>query len=229
MKKINRQGIEFLVYNDSSNEIANFWEITSWEENNYVIVKDYASKCKTFVNAGGWIGPFTLFASKLYEKVYSLEPDPLAFEELANNVELNKFSNVCIENKALFDGSKKEITMGSDFSPLGRSGTSIFQKDKSVTVPCITLKEYFSKNSIPTGSFFMLDVEGAEYVLFDDLLFFNEYKPILLVEFHLKFLDDINFDKLMVALNNLKPLYKIDISYLQSNRHNIVHQLILPA
>lgn len=226
MKTINRQGVEFLVHNDSSDEITRFWNLDSWEQENYPIVKQFATKCSTFINAGGWIGPFTLFAAKLYKSVYSLEPDPLAFDELVKNVELNNFTNVQLGNKALFDGTKKEITMGSDFSPLGRSGTSIFQLDKAVTVPCITLKEFFSQHNIVPGSFLMLDVEGAEYALFDDVEFFEKYRPIIFIELHLKFLNDENFNRLTIALNNLKHLYQIDTTTF--DRNNISHRLFQP-
>lgn len=226
MKTIVRQGVSFLVHDDTNAEIANFWSIAGWEGGNYVAVKDFASRCSTFVNAGGWIGPFTLFAAKLYQSVYSLEPDPLAYAELMRNVELNQFSNVHLSNKALFDGSKSEITMGSDFSPLGRSGTSIFQLDKAVSVPCVTLKQFFSENNIPTRSFLMLDVEGAEYVLFDDFEFFDKFRPIVLLEFHGRFLNDENFNHLITALNNLKQIYSINMS--GARRDFITHHLIQP-
>jgi len=222
MKTINRRGVEFIVDNDTNDEIHRFWDMDSWEHENYELVHHFSSKCSTFFNAGGWIGPFTLFAAKLYEKVYSLEPDPFAFKELKGNVELNKFSNVCIENKALFDGTKTEITMGSDYSPLGRSGTSIFQKDKSITVPCITLKEFFSKNNIPENSFLMLDVEGAEYVLFDDFDFFKKYKPVLLVEFHCNFLSGEEFNHLNESLEKLKTIYKVPLI----PKHQTTHRLL---
>jgi len=226
MKLINRQGIEFLVHNDTNDEVAGFWNLDAWEQENYPVVQHFSSQCSTFINAGGWIGPFTLFAAKIFKRVYSLEPDPLAFEELTKNVELNKFTNVQLGNKALFDGSKKEITMGSDFSPLGRSGTSIFQLDKAVTVPCITLREYFDQNDIIPGSFLMLDVEGAEYALFDDVEFFEKYRPVIFIELHLKFLNDENYTRLINALNNLKHIYPIDTTTF--DRNNISHKLFQP-
>lgn len=224
MKLINRQGIEFLVHTDANDEIERFWNIDLWEHENYNFIKNISSKYSTFINAGGWIGPFTLFAAKLFPSVYSLEPDPLAFEELKRNIELNKFSNIKITNKALFDGTVKEITMGSDYSPLGRSGTSIFQKDKSVTTPCTTLKEFFIENNIPKQSFLMLDVEGAEYVLFDDIDFFKDYKPTILIEIHAQFLNDDNFNRLIKNLEKLKEIYDIP----NIPRNQIYHRLFQP-
>jgi FkbM family methyltransferase len=226
MRNVNRLGVDFLVHDDSNAEIANFWTIDSWEQSNYNLVKDFSGKCSTFVNAGGWIGPFTLFAAKLYEKVYSLEPDPLAYEELVKNIELNNFTNVNLGNKALFDGSKSEISMGSDFSPLGRSGTSIFQSDKAVKVPCTTLMEWFTTNNIPEKSFFILDVEGAEYVLFDDVEFYNKFKPIVLLELHSKFLNDEDFKRMKNAVNNLNHIYNFNPN--NFDRYNINHYLLTP-
>jgi hypothetical protein len=134
---------------------------------------------------------------------------------------------VNLTNKALFDKSVSEISMGSNFGELGGSGTSIFQSDKSIKVPCITLKEFFSTNNIPPlQSFLMLDTEGSEYILFDDVNFFETYKPIILIEFHIKFLNNENYNHLITSLNNLKHLYKIDTEALKNKK--IIHQLILP-
>lgn len=224
MRNVTRHNVSFLVHDDSNDEIRNFWNIDSWEARNYSVVANFSKRCPTFVNAGGWIGPFTLFAAKLYSSVYSLEPDPLAFSELVRNVQLNNFQNVTLSNKAFFDDSKTSITMGSDFSPLGRSGTSIFQLDKAVEVPCVTLSQFFSENRIPNGSFLMLDVEGAEYVLFDDISFFERFQPVILLEFHGSFLSQENFAHIISSLSRLNNIYSVDVN--SFSRNNISHHLI---
>ena len=98
MKQVNRNGINFNVVTDTADNA--FWDITGWEADNYVILKESANTHKVFVHAGAWIGPFTLFCANLYDKVYCLEPDPIAYVELNRNIALNGYENINVENKA---------------------------------------------------------------------------------------------------------------------------------
>jgi FkbM family methyltransferase len=222
MKKVNREGIEFLVDNSTSN--SEFWDLDCWENDNYKIIKEFSSKCSCFVNAGAWIGPFTIFASKIYPKVYCLEPDPLAYKELKKNIEINNTLNIDVEFKALYN-INTTIDLGSDYSDLGCSGTSIFQKNHGIKVDTITLREFFKTKSISKNSFLLLDVEGAEYVLFDDTDFFKEYSPIILIEFHTKFMNENQKNHFKKKLLCLSSFYKIDNDVLNFSK---VHNLLRP-
>jgi FkbM family methyltransferase len=222
-RNVTRHGVTFKVHCDSEN--ADFWKLDDWEAGNYAIVKRHASECPAFVNAGGWIGPFTLFAAKLYQQVHSLEPDPVAFAELSRNVMLNGFANTTVENRAFYR-EKGTIRIGSDHSPIGRSGTSIFQQQNAVVVPCETLRCFFERHEIPSA-FLMLDVEGAEWVLFDDTEFFKEHRPIVLLELHLDFLDEQKRSHLAGALQRLKPFYESGLDQLPAS--GICHRLMIPA
>ena len=217
MRQINRCDITFSVVTDTQN--YQFWDIINWESDNYIKIKELSKKHNIFVHAGGWIGPFTLFAAKLFKKVYCLEPDTEAYNELSRNIFINGFTNIKLDNKAFFN-SDSNIKIGSK-SPLGRSGTSIFQLDKYITVESITLKRYFTENEIPVNSFLMLDVEGAEYTLFDDVEFFEKFKPIILISYHLTFLNNDNFDYLINSLIKIKHIYDIDINELKTQRKTL--------
>lgn len=223
IRTIKRQGVTFKVHGDTAN--ADFWKLDDWEAANYAIVKRYAGECPAFVNAGGWIGPFTLFAAKLYERAYSLEPDPVAFAELSRNVALNGFANATVENRAFYREAGT-IRIGSDHSPIGRSGTSIFQQQNAVTVPCETLRSFFVRHNVPRA-FLMLDVEGAEWVLFDDTAFFNDHRPVVLLELHLDFLDEQKREHLADSMQRLKPFYRTGLEDLPSA--GIWHRLMIPA
>ena len=217
MKKINRLGFEYYVLDNTKNSF--FWDIESWEIDNYQILKDESKNHSVFVHAGGWIGPFTLFAANLYEKVFCLEPDPEALKELMVNIKYNKYDNVYVEGKAFLD-SEKEIIIGTN-SSLGQSITNIFQESNGVLVKTTTLKNFFQKNNIPKYSFLMLDVEGSEYLLFDDYEFYENYKPTLLISFHFSFLNDENFQRMLNSLSRLKTIYNIDIDELTKLREQI--------
>ena len=78
--KIKRRDIEFIV--SDASEYTSFWSMPNWGWPEYSVIEWGAKKTDTFIDIGAWIGPMTLFASKIYDKVYSFEPDPIAFREL---------------------------------------------------------------------------------------------------------------------------------------------------
>jgi FkbM family methyltransferase len=215
MKKVTRFGVDFLVNDNTENK--NFWGLDSWEYDNYKIINEHSKNHTTFVNAGGWIGPFTLYSSKLFKNVLSLEPDSVAFNELKENVKLNNFENVKIFNKA-FHKNNGIIEIGSDYSNLGGSGTSIFQQKNSIKVESVTLRHFFETEEIEHHSFLMLDVEGSEYLLFEDYDFFKNYRPTILLSLHLTFLTDENYSILYNSLEKLLELYNFDLNYIKKCR-----------
>lgn len=215
MKKIIRNDVEFLVVDDTNNN--SFWDFSNWESENYFLIKELSKNHNTFVNAGGWIGPFTLYSSKIFNKVYSLEPDTVAFEELKRNVEINSFNNVKIFNKA-FDNKNGQLKIGSDYSNLGGSGSSVFQEQNSITVESTTLNTFFELEKIEPNSFLMLDVEGSEYLLFDNFDFFKKFKPTILLSLHLTFLNDNNYEHLIGNLRNLLEIYNFDLEFIIKSR-----------
>jgi len=215
MREVTRHDVSFLVNTNTIN--ADFWNIENWESENYIKIYDISKTTNTFVNAGGWIGTFTLFAGKIFKNVFSLEPDPIAFQELKSNVDLNALKNIKIYNKA-FNNKNDIITIGSDYSELGRSGSSIFQSQNSVEIEAVTLESFFSAENIAANSLLMLDVEGAEYLLFDNYNFFKTYKPIILLSLHLTFLSDDNFNFLIEGLRKLEDIYELDLQLILLNR-----------
>lgn len=165
-------------------------------------------KSKTLVTAGGWIGILECMAAQIYDKVYTLEPDPLLYKELCDNISINNYKNVQIDNLAFFDGSQKTVTMNRGINPnSGGSGMFLNEPEDLFTVNTITLKEYFDKNNIDKYSFLMIDVEGAEYALFDDVEFFEKYKPVILLEHHMMYLTGDRLDRFISAMNNLSHIY----------------------
>jgi len=206
MKKMSILGVDFEVCYDTHN--SSFWGMPGWGTMEYIEIYNYFVEHRgvSFVDLGAWIGPMTLFAAKLYDKVYAVEPDPRAFDELKANVKLNGFSNVEMIQKAVFDSSKTEIIIGDNYGDFGDSGTSIFQAKNAISVPCITLREIFSTYNIPKHSLIKMDVEGSEYCLFDDIDFFEIYKPVIWVEFHFEQMKD-NAKQLENALKKLSRFY----------------------
>lgn len=180
------------------------------------ITRDTIFQCgncspSTFVSCGGGTGAtWELMASKMYDKVYCLEPEPYSFHEFEENIKANGSTNIVLENMALFDDSKENITLNLCHGP-GYGGSSIFQPNKhkkgSITVPCISLRKYFDKHNIQKNAVLNLDLEGAEYILFNDTEFFKIYRPLIILELHWQIMEQPEIDIMNKGLEKLKSFY----------------------
>ena len=62
-----------------------------WEPLNLKIYKFLIEKNTNYYDVGSWIGPTVLIAANFFPKeIYAFEPDSKAYEELKNNIFLNK-------------------------------------------------------------------------------------------------------------------------------------------
>src|SRR6266705_2215863 len=99
MRTVNIHGSTFSV----EAEPADYW---NWiEQGNYRSELDTITRFSgsevTCIDAGAWVGAYTLYASKLYKHVHALEPDPVAFQILSKNVQANGLTNVTLYELAL--------------------------------------------------------------------------------------------------------------------------------
>lgn len=144
----------------------------------------------TYIDFGSWIGPTVLFAAPYATKVYGLEPDFRAFQELYHNVHANDHLTdkitvlpLCISDKA------GTLTMhgqpGSSMSTLMEET----DKQKKVagrtewTVECMTLDTFVANNRIDANKLVLkIDTEGAERDILRQLRpFIAKYKPSMLL------------------------------------------------
>lgn len=132
-------------------------------------VKGYLRKYKVkkgdiVVDAGAYVGAFTLIASKMVGdkgKVIAFEPDKENYEKLLKNIELNDITNVIAINKGLWSR-----TTTFEFNDK-HSGTSSFIFDKTktnhaVSVPTVSLDDELEELRINKVDFIKMDIEGAE-------------------------------------------------------------------
>jgi FkbM family methyltransferase len=125
------------------------------------------------VDCGAYIGVFTMYAAKIIGeqgKVIAFEPDPVNYERLSKNLEMNNIHNVILLNKATWSSSGK---MKFDSRGLGVS-TLFVDKSKSpiirnaeeaksvIEVPIVTLDEELGSLGVKKVDFIKMDIEGAE-------------------------------------------------------------------
>lgn len=143
----------------------------------------------TFLDLGAWVGSHSLFASRICKRVVAVEPDPVAFEILAENVKTHPNIEAYKIAVAEYAGN---IRLGSGFlgasttrkNPNAGGGIGAWEPGHDFEVSCTTLARFASSCRLEDPLFIKMDVEGSEEAILQDLEFFEERKPILYLEQH---------------------------------------------
>jgi FkbM family methyltransferase len=171
------------------------------------------------LSAGGWIGPFALFAAKYASHVYVFEPDPIAYRSLYHNAKANPtlWAKMTLINKCVSD--KREV-MRMQSGALGNSETTLlgnFSKPgiATIDVQCITLMDFFDmyKVDIKDVGLMKIDTEGAESIIFPaNEAWFKQHRPNLLLSLHAAlFLD---------REEGIRAIERVVTSYKNPQMHN---------
>src|SRR5439155_19809328 len=132
------------------------------------------------IDGGANIGLATLFFKRAYpqSRVIAFEPDPVLFAFLKQNIASLQMQNVEAINAALWNSD----TSLSFISERGASGhiATFMDTGDSVPVPAVRLKSWLHEKI----DFLKLDIEGAEYEVFEDCR--EELRDVqnLFVEYH---------------------------------------------
>jgi FkbM family methyltransferase len=125
----------------------------------------------TFYDMGANIGFFTLLAARLVEpagRVVSFEADPEIASRLRENVTRNEFSNVLVEQKAVWSEPRSVTFERVDAATSPDRGlghvTAGAAAANMIQVEAVSLDEYTATSRAP--DFLKCDVEGAEAEVF---------------------------------------------------------------
>lgn len=187
------------VYEVSKDPYKDYWEeiITGkWEPFTFTVLDYFVSPGDTVMDIGAWIGPVTLYAAHSASRILAVEPDPVAFAHLQNNLHLNPEleSKITSFNVALSDKYEKFTLYAR--KEYGVSSTSLLPRirDKLFTkeIQGVTLRKFIENEKIERIDFVKMDIEGSEFLLLpviaDDLRTFNY--PTLYISFHLNYLTE---------------------------------------
>jgi len=204
-----------------------YWS-KNYEKNIYKILDKFLDLDYSYIDIGAFIGSTSLYSTYLSKKVYALEPDPIAFNELKNNVLLNTDLKDKIElhKKCLNDKSGK-VRFGN-VAKGGDSTSSLYygNLENSWIVDGITFDEFVKQNNITDCNFIKMDIEGAEIIVLPSMKKYLEIqKPILYLSMHPRFFKDPINDtkKIMEILSIYKNIYtdngkKIELDDLLSKK-----------
>lgn len=140
-----------------------FWkafEEGSWEPN---LLGEIASLplYTLLFDVGAWIGPIALWAASHGTKVIAIEPDPVALDELRQNIEASELGSMITVVPAGLMVKAGTVSLniqnggGDSQSSMARTNMS-----ESVQVTTVTLNSLMKKYGVP--DMVKMDVEGAE-------------------------------------------------------------------
>lgn len=177
-----RYGVEFKVTEQNDPALDNFWRnaYSGWEGETYDCILPNLSKDKVFLDIGAWQGPISMVAQKYSKQCICFEPDPIAYELLVKNIEINNFQNVIAVNAAV--SSEASLSIGHD--QLGGGVSSYLNNENSIkcnTISFSNILETFNLNE-SNISVIKIDIEGYECELLQDPLIqqINVHKHISL-------------------------------------------------
>jgi FkbM family methyltransferase len=150
------------------------------------IVRHHLAAGGDFVDVGAHIGMYSVLAGRTLGergRVLSLEPNPVAREQLETNVALNRCSSVIVRAAAASDQSGTGLlhvakTRDPSFSSLLIRG---FEEDAPLEIEVTTVdREVEAFGLVP--AMVKIDVEGNEVAVVDGMAKTLELRPALLVE-----------------------------------------------
>jgi FkbM family methyltransferase len=149
----------------------------------------YLKPDHTFVDLGAWVGAHSLYAATIAKAVISVEPDPVAFDILSQNIGPGGHTEGTIVYNAISDKAGT-LKLGSGFlgasttraNPAAGNRIGAWEEGQTCEVQCITLRELIQDLADPL--FIKIDIEGSEEDILKDADLFRERKPTVLLELH---------------------------------------------
>ena len=221
-------GRKMYVHNNDGLALSIF---KTYEPDQTEIVKKVVNPGDIVIDIGAHVGYYTLLLAQIVGdkgRVYAFEPDPENFQLLKKNIEINKFQNVTLEQKAVSNKNEK-IQLFIDKE--NRAENRIYDAKmnnigESLQVESIRLDDYF-QNLEQEINFIKIDAEGSESDIFhgmtsiikknSNLKIITEYFPFLVKKFGLEpekfihLLSDLGF-QLYDILDEDKTNKPIDIN-----------------
>jgi len=207
--KITKNNLSFNVIDNYANCFWQTLQDNKWEPNTFKIFDQFVKSDKNIIDLGSWIGPTILYNSQLAKHCYAIEPDPIAFEVLRNNVNLNP----SFRNKiTLFNGCiSNQCGVVNLFNNIfGNSMSSMIDncKKSCIEVPSLTLQKFIEVNNITDCNFIKMDIEGGEVVVLPTIKDYLTIEKITLhLSLHSQLFNKQDIDIIIESLINYDNIY----------------------
>jgi FkbM family methyltransferase len=165
-----------------------------WESDTRIVFSRFIDPQHSYIDIGAWIGPTLLLGCQLAKRAYGIEPDPIAYTELVNNINYNL---PLTSNVQLFNICITSISGRIKFGSRGNGGDSmsslLFSDEKtSWMVDGLNFQEWIEQNKINDCNFIKIDIEGGEYSVLPTMVaYLRNHRPTLLLSLHPCFLGEL--------------------------------------
>lgn len=160
----------------------------------------------TVIDIGSNIGYYAILESRLIGKlgkIFSIEPSPINFELLKENLELQDEKNFELYNLAIGDKNEEIeflVSKKSNWSKI-KEKTDIIGENEVIKVFSKTLDEFCEQNKIESIDLIRMDVEGYEFNIIDGAKkTLKKFKPTIMMEIHKMYLGKEKTKKILEEL-----------------------------
>jgi FkbM family methyltransferase len=194
LRRIVKNGCSFWVHD---REPA-FWdrvERGTWEPHTFTLFDRFLDPDHCCLDVGAWIGPTALYAARRARHCYALEPDPVAFARLRENVRLNPSlaARITLSPQCLAPACG-QVRIGNQTSSMGGDSMSSLLFAESLIgwqAQGITLERFLAGHAIRDCSFIKMDIEGGEFSVLPAMAsYLATHRPTLYLSLHPAFLPD---------------------------------------
>jgi FkbM family methyltransferase len=218
-------GINFILNEENNEKIHNFnWFVDvlksqKWEPFTFEVFDKLKNEKKVAIDIGGWIGPTTIFLSKKFKEVVTIEADIVAFESLTKNLKDNFCENVTLHNKAFHNSNTNSIFFGVNsfqFEPIFGSSTSQTktQSDDNTDYEIETINIFDILKEVDPNDIGLIkvDIEGGDEDVFEELILVgSKYGWKIWISFHYGWWKDKNVDRFTYLIPLIKKVSKNNI------------------
>lgn len=201
----------------------------AWEPHILSLISNFLNSTKgSVIDVGANIGASSLPLAKIHQdsQFYLFEPHPVVFQDLINNISINKIKNIKANNIAVTNSTQKTVPFFAqkNATNFGLSSLNlnhdIHEYDR-IDVQCMTLDLFFSENPLPV-SVIKIDTQGHELnVILSARQIIKRDRPAIIFEFEseyfktpsdedaarkeiTKFFDEVNYELFLISR---KPNY----------------------
>lgn len=183
-----------------------------WEPESFDVLDKYLEEGKLFIDIGAWQGVLSIYAAKNGCIVFAIECDPVAIEELDDNLEANKIGCDVFSTEIAISDSLGSAMLGTNSSYGSSESTLLDRKGdaKGYSVTTMELPRFISRSGINIDDVCLIkiDIEGGELLLIKGALgFLSEHRPPLYIAFHPGWFPDYEND-VQYIIDSLFPIYK---------------------
>jgi len=183
-----------------------FWSIYErgvWEPDSAAIFKRFLDRRHSYIDLGAWIGPTLILGCQLAKCAYGVEPDPIAYAELLENIDANRplTNNVKLFNVCIAPVTGK-VSLGSRAAGGDSMSSLLFSHQKTTwIVDGVNFQQWMCQNEINDCNFIKMDIEGGEYSVVPTMSdYLNIHRPTLYLSLHPCFLGDLSAQGLKAKL-----------------------------